>query len=73
MVQNTKQVSMEYPHKEDEKQQPLPPQYNQNAYRTQGKAKIWASLFSAQGASKLMKLDHYPDLQKGKKCSSGVR
>lgn len=40
--------------------------------RDSGKNKNWAALFSAQEPSKVLKLEHYPELQKGKKCNCGV-
>lgn len=36
--------------------------------RTQAKSKYWTSLFQSQGPSRMMKLDHYPTLQQGKKA-----
>ncbi|KAI8564159.1 hypothetical protein RHMOL_Rhmol03G0160300 [Rhododendron molle] len=47
---------------------PIKPHTNrhQNPIRPKGNPKNWASLFAAQGPSKMMKLDYYPLLQKGK-------
>lgn len=47
---------------------PIKPHTNRhhNPIRPQGNSKNWASLFAAQGPSKMMKLEYYPQLQQGK-------
>ncbi|KAI8535189.1 hypothetical protein RHMOL_Rhmol10G0154500 [Rhododendron molle] len=49
---------------------PIEPRTNRfhNPIRPQGNSKNWASLFAAQGPSKMMKLDHHPQLQQGKRA-----